>query len=290
MVRKRVLPKDEVAATAPMDSARDGSTPLNPSGGGGGGSVMRGDLITEATFLQPQPVTFVDSPFGQRYLSRKTRSLSRDDVVLRMGLWAFDVRGYHDYGAVTLDVPDALAVDYLLQDWYPLVRDMGKRNLKYKHLPLTITDKQMLRYWMNAYGTLVSNNCALLNLNRLAMVNTALSTVSALLPRYMSRLTRLWRRTSALSAPTLLKAHAIRNGMIPYLPNFCSPYVRFWSMEEGPILAAAAGGPTLVSMIGTQPYDWLTVDLVLGHFVSNLGLSKGGWRWVPPRLVTISLP
>jgi hypothetical protein len=106
----------------------------------GGGSVM-GQLITEGTFLQHPNPTFVDSPFGQRYVSAKPKALIQNDVLVRSCALAFTIRGYADTGTVdTLNVQGTGDAELLLQDWYTLVRDMAKRSLKYKHLPTTLTD------------------------------------------------------------------------------------------------------------------------------------------------------
>jgi hypothetical protein len=255
-VRKSRKPA-KAGTSGTLDAEKDGSVPAT-SGGIGGGSAFRGELLTEGAYLQPVPPSYVDSPFGQRYLVRKTRSMSLDDIVIRGQVWAFDVRGYHEYGTVTLDIPDTLGAENLLLDWYPLVRDMAKRSLKYKHVPTTLaTTPALLRHWINAYFFVVANCTVLLNLNRLAMINTGLSKVTEFFPQYMSRVARLWRRTSALSAPSWIKAHAIRSGLIVQKPGFTCPVIRLWTSDV--LLPTASGGPTITPSGNTGLSSFTTV-------------------------------
>jgi hypothetical protein len=199
-------------------------------------------------------------------------------------MWGFDIRGYHDYGSITLDIQDTDGAKQLLLDWYPLVRDMGKRALKYKHLPTTLaTAPDMLRYWCNAYFVVVANLTTLLNLNRLSMVNAGLASLSSMLPRYMSRINRLWRRTSALAAPGFLKAHAIKSGMIVSVPNFCAPIIRLWSFDT--MLATASGGPTRTSMTD-EVFNLLRNDSTLGAFVAQLETTE---RWLEVGHATVAI-
>jgi hypothetical protein len=262
------------------DSQRDGSVPLSP-GGGGGGSAITG-VLTEGSFIQHPKPAFVDSPFGDRYVSIKPLPVSYTDVAARCTLWAFSVRGYQDYGTFTLGSPPGVKDgEQVLQDWYGHVRDMGKRALKYKHLPTTLTDSDMLIYWMDVYFYVVANLTTLLNLNRLPQYNAGCAYLSQYLPRYMSRVTRLWRRTSALKAPSFLKAHAIRSGLIIGQDNVLSPTLRLWSNKF--LLAAGSGGPTITD-IADGVRGMFASDAFLATFVTNLETAE---RWLEVGTATI---
>jgi len=274
---RKAATKEVVAEKVAGDATRDATTsPLAPTPkGGGGGSVFNSAMLTEGTYLQPTGLTFVESPFGQRFLSRKTRAMSRDDIVARGQVWAFKSDFILGYGSATYDIPDATGPYQLWLDWYSLVRDMGKRSLKYKHLPLTLaTYPNIPTWWTEAYFVVLANLTMLGNLNRLPMVNVGLSALAANLPVYMARISRLWRRLSAIPAPTLFKAHAIRNGMIPFNPNYTCPVIRAWTMDT--LLASASGGPTRTNISGTL-FEILMDSTKLGTFVSNLESIE---RWL----------
>lgn len=267
--------KDEVVTSSGVTgtATREGEEPIAPKSSGGG-SVMRGELLTEGQFVMQPPVTYIDSPFGQRYLSRKTRAMSLDDIVFRLQQWVFDVRGFHGYGTVTLDISDTLGAQQLFTDWYPLVRDMAKRSLKYKHIPTTLaTVPELLIHWMNAYFVVVANLTTLGNLNRLPMYNAAFASLTQFLPQAYSRMSRLWRRTSALSAPPLLKAHAIRSGSIVEIPGRTAPVIRFWNSDV--LLATASGGPTRVDNLGPRALLVSAAQLLV--FITHLETIE---RWL----------
>lgn len=266
------------AAKAELDSAKDGSTG-NPKPFVGGGSVM-GTVITEAAFLRPPLPTFMDSPFGQRYLCAKPKSCINGDVQARGQIWAFSLRGYCTYGTVV--AAELAEGENLLKDWYPLVRDMAKRSLKYKHLPTTLSDYNMLKYWCDAYFYVLANLTTLLNLNRLLQYNAAFSYLCAILPTYMSRITRLWRRLSALSAPPFLKAHAIRNGQVVFAPGVLAPTIRMWSPEF--LLPSGSGGPSPY-ILDKEIDEILPVAAELGPFVYGLELTE---KWLETGATAIS--
>lgn len=252
MARKQGKPKSPVgavvASTQPvLDATREASQgPLPPTsaGSGRGGSVMGAPLI-EGTFVRAPAPAFVESPFGERYISSKPKTLITGDVLLRAQMWAFSMKGYQDYGTPTNVVLGLDDGEVLLQDWYSLVRDMAKRTLKYKHLPTSLTDTDMLRKIMDVYFWAVANTGVLLNLNRLLQYNQALANVAVYVPRYASRITRVWRRLSTIPMPPFLKAHAVRNSQIVFAPGVLAPTLRLWSPLF--LLASGSGGPTITS-------------------------------------------
>lgn len=254
------------------DAEKVGDIPLS-HGPGGSGSVM-GNVLTEGSFLQYPSPTFLESPFGQRYIATKPRAVLKSDIAVRMQMWMFDVQGFQDYGTFTLaTIPGVTEGKTLLRDWYGHVRDMGKRNLKYKHLPTTLTDTMMLIYFLNVYFWVLANLTTLLNLNRLVQYSAGFAYLSVNLPQYMSRITRLWRRLSAIKAPSFIKAHAIRNGLIVVGPDL-APTVRFWSSL--PLLVAGSGGPTITA-ISNHSSALLVSATDLGTLVANLESAE---RWL----------
>lgn len=260
-------------AQAPLDATRTAeSVPLatsEPAGMGGSSLGQLPELVTEASFLQPERLTLIDSPFGHRYAVSKSRSRSRDDIAVRVMVFASDVKGYHDVGTLVNYpfVDDLESGHILLQDWYQLVRDMGKRALKYKHIPTTITDVEIPRHYMNAHHFVGSNLWMLINLNRLGMFNVALATLFTHLPKYMSRILRAWKRLSAAPAPNWLKAKEIRDGSILHIPGLIAPTMRFWHPLT--LLAAGSGGPSVGADV-SNAYDMLANETKLGVFVLAL--------------------
>lgn len=259
-----------------LDAARDGSSPLEKAPPAST-NTPAGSLLTEATYLEPPPMVFVESPFGQRYASRRPKTIGLiQDVGVRIEQWQSSCIGYKDYGTVagTPVVPGYSNGERVLQDWYSYSRDMGKRALKYKHLPVNLSDENMLIYIMDVYHYLIANLTMLLNLNRLPHWNYVLADLNTYLPKYMARITRCWRHASALRMPPFWKAHAIRNGMIAYVPNILAPTIRLWSCNG--LLAHVSGGPDI-----TDPWndldDLFTTDLTLGQFVEALETTE---RWL----------
>jgi hypothetical protein len=177
----------------------------------------------------------------------------------------FSARGYF---------PDTATTDYgigdgqlLLKDWYSLTRDMAKRAIKYKHLPVSLSDTDMLIYIMNVYHYVIANLSTLLNLNRLLQWNIGFSVLGINLPQYMSRITRLWRRASCIQMPDFLKAHAIQNGYPVYAPGVLAPTFRFWTSAN--LLAYGSGGPNLTSL-SVSVATLLNSATNMGTFVTNL--------------------
>jgi hypothetical protein len=235
---------------------------------------MQGELLTEGTFLSRPGIRYIDSPFEQKYIVNKNRAMTAYEVSIRAGVWGFDVRGYQDYGSFTLNMPSGIADgEEMLQDWYLHVRDMGKRSLKYKHIPTTLTDYDTLMHYINAYFYVVANLATLLNLNRLLQWNAAFSAVTLYLPRYMSRINRLWRRVSGLPMNSLVKAHSIRSGSIVGDPPRMAPIIRFWASKF--LLAAGSGGPTITDIDATV-LECLMDNTFLGQWVANLETVE---RW-----------
>jgi hypothetical protein len=225
-------------------------------------------MQVEGEYLRRPGMTFQESPtFGQRYVSQKARGNSAYDVALRIMVWCFDVRGFHDVSTVTTPIDGEEDGADLLLDYYPMVRAMGKRGLKYKHTPTNLTLTTLPVEWMNAYYALIANLATILNLNRLSMWNPALSVVTQYFPTIMSKVNRLWRRASALYAPVFVREHAIRNGHVVAMPGFTCPVVRFWNWDH--VLATASGGPTR-SYALDDPYTVLTDATKLSNFVTNL--------------------
>jgi hypothetical protein len=188
---------------------------------------------------------------------------------------AFDIRGYRDIGTFNSGLPHGVSDGHqLMADWYQLVREMGKRALKYKHLPHSLQDVEMLIHIFNVYYWLIANMTVLLNLNRLPQYNVGFSNLTRELPSYMARVSRLWRRTSALAMPPFLKAHAIRNGMIVYAPGVLAPTFRMWHPLL--LLEEVDGGPTITSITGST-VTMLQDHAKLGTLVSNLESAE---RWL----------
>jgi len=251
------------------DSDRTGSTPVAPvTSPAGGGSVMSGDLVTEAAFLTPSKQVYVPSPFGQSYPAHLEGRRFRGDTGLHLVCMAMSWKGYQDYGSVTrTDLSSSTLLENVLAAWYGNVRDLGKRSLKYKHLPITLHDTSMLRYILDIYTTNVSNCVMLMNLNRTPLVNAALSRVSAYLGKYMSRINRAYRRMGALLMPSFVKAHAVRNGLIISDNYRMAPLIRFWLNTFW--LPSSTGGPVWISGADTL-FTGLTTDAILANMVTNI--------------------
>lgn len=284
--RGALAPNTGQAPIVPDASREASESPLVAAPSSGGGvSAMSGNWLTEGSFLQRPKITLVDSPFGQRYISTKSRGMASVDNELRLITSLFDVKGYWDSGTVTNSIQDATAAHTLLRDWYALARDMGKRSLKYKHIPVSLTNTEVLRYYINGYFYVVANLASLLNLNRLPHYGPTFGYLTAALPQYMSRISRLWRRTSALPAPQFVKAHAIRCGMINWQPNRLCPVVRFWALcshANGNMLAYASGGP--LTEVNDNTIDTLQAGTNLGLLVNSLENVE---RWLETGTSTI---
>jgi hypothetical protein len=182
--------------------------------------------------LTQEEPALVESPFGQRYLTARARTPNADDILARFQVWAFDVRGYHDYGAFTLDIPTQMeAGEQILENWYDMARQQAKVALKYRHLPLVLGDDTHVINYLNAYVYVVANLSTLLNLDRLYMYNIAFARIQPYLPRRISQIRGMWRRAMAVRAPMLLKAHALRCGTIFHMPGRHAPVVRFWNHD-----------------------------------------------------------
>jgi hypothetical protein len=191
-------------------------------------------------------------------------------------VWMFDIAGYHDVGTVT-DVSSygVEATKTLLADWYGHARDLAKRSIKYKALPTSLTDTQMLRYWCNVYHYALANLAMVGNVYRLGHYNIGLREATKYISRYYSRAQRDWRDMSTLPAPPFLKQHAIENGTPVCVPGLLAPTIRFWSPAN--LLASASGGPTL-----TGYANRLLVGMASGEawWTTLLGDIEAAYRWL----------
>jgi hypothetical protein len=255
-----------------VDEARDGSAPM--ASGGLGGSGMRADFVTEGQFILPPPLAFVTSPFGDRYLASKSKPMTKLDVIARLQCWAFDVTGFQDYGTVTLNLPGATDAQQCLNDWYVHARDMGKRSIKYKHLP-TGTNVKLIPF-MNTWYWVVANCATLLNMSRLSMYNKAFADLNAWLPKYVGRIMKIWAKAGTMPMPPLLKAHAIRNGQVVGFRDVIAPTVRVWGTQYVPKAGAPLYGPAIVAM-ETRLDNMFITDVLMESFVSSLEIAL---RWL----------
>jgi hypothetical protein len=231
-----------------------------------------GGVVTEGSFIPPPRVEFIESPYGHRYVQQKPKAVYRDDVTARLMQWAFTIRGYVDYGTFTLGLPNGVTDgEVILQSWYSLVRDMAKKALKYKHLPSTLTDTDMLIYWLDVYHYVLANLTAMLCANRLGQYNQGFAYLTTSVSTYVSRLSRLWRRLSAVRAPNFLKAHAIRDGLIVNHPRYMAPTLRHWAPTF--LLASGSGGPGITAINADTAALYVTGNN-FATFVRNLEIAE----------------
>lgn len=252
------------------------SVPLVGSGGGGGGgSALRGGLEVDTSIIMAPKPSFVSSPYGQRYLNRRAIGTSVGDVLARAEMWASNIACYYDHGTVSSPgLYGTTNIDNLLQDRYGLYRELGKRSIKYKALPITITDYTVWRDMDNADLFLLGNVGSLLNLSRLNHYNYGCSILTQYLGKYMSRLSRLWRSLSAKPMLGIVKSHGLRNSQITSVPGEQSVYIRWWSSA---MLRSTNGpGNPDASIGGYSVMAILMNDAMLGKWVEYLETVE---RW-----------
>jgi hypothetical protein len=254
------------------DASKDATlTPVPEITGGGGGSSMniKEESITLVTREYP---TFVESPFGQRYLVDRSRPIPADQYQLTMSKMLFRLRGWHEYGENTVYLEDYDAGSIVLANWYPYVRAMAKAALKYKHLPLNLNDTSTFEDYLNVYYYACHNLTALANLQVLVSYNEAFASLYQYLPSKFSRIRRLWARLAAIWAPNFLKTHAIKNGMICKWPGHFEPHFRL--ADENP-LVMYGGGADYTALRAYQPYEILQSNTYLTNLIDNI--EKAIW-------------
>jgi hypothetical protein len=234
---------------------------------------------SDTTFLTPTQPGYVATPTGRQVLTGKHRTMSQNDVAFRLQAWAFDCKGYFEYGTQTLMKPpnDLKSQENVYRDYYQLARGVIARTQTNDTLLLDsgcLADNNTMRYYLNACFTDVANTGMLINLNRCSVLGTAWSGISRVLPRYMSRINRNWRRLSSIIMTPNVRAHAIRSANIFYAPGVLAHTIRVWKgnylkrESEGgpPELAIAPANPEVVAPL----YEVLTNEVELAQFVSWL--------------------
>jgi hypothetical protein len=268
MRKQRKTPKPVLG-----DGTRTGTdAPVPGVSAGGQGSSMVG-MLQESQLLQPSKPTFIDSPFGHRYLSRRARAVHSDEVQARYQTWGFNVKGYWLNGvpSTALRLAEYNAAESIFVDWYTLARQQGKAALKYKHLPLALTDTTLFAMYWNVYHYAVANCTALLALDHMYQYNVAFGSLSEFLPRRITQVKRMWRRLQAIHAPMILKAHAIRSGLIVHDPPRTPPIVRLWSHVA---IDGHFGGPDDYTDEAVSLFDDVMTTLAtLDVLISNINIA-----------------
>jgi hypothetical protein len=81
---------------------------------------------------------------------------------------------------------------------------------------------------------------------------------------------------SAIPAPNLLKAHAMRNGQILNIQHFVEPTIRLWTRSESE-LAVGSGGPPVIAPADVRVMALLDSATNLGAWVTMLEDTR---RWL----------
>lgn len=285
MSRRNRGSKRSSGASVVGDAARDGSGVPIPQQPGSGGSALSG-LLVEGNFIQAPRPKFVDSFFGERYVGERARPVYLEDIGARLVVYTTSFKGYQVANSSTgiAAIPGIDDGYKLLADWYPLVRDMGKRNLKYKHLPLTLaTYPDMLLNIFDVYYWTLAWLTTLCNLNRLPQYSLAFAVLTPNLSRYMSRVIRGYRRLSAIPMAGFVKAHGLRSGMI-VAGSDLAPVVRVHS----PALFKAnlgAASPSITLDVSTNAYSVFTDADRLGELIASI---ENAIRWLEIGNATIA--
>lgn len=238
-----------------------------------GGSAMAKSMNVSQQLLQHEKADVIQSPFGQVYLSRRSRPIPADQIQAIVSPWKFTIAGWTPSGVTTANsLPEYNAGYTVTTDWYNYIRQMGKAALKYKQTPTALVSNDTVYDFMNICFYALANTVALLNLDRMYQYNQAFSTLYTYLPSKMSRVKRLYRRLSAIFMPNFIKAYAIKMGMIPYVPGKIAPHLRFW---DDAWLVAYGGAADYSAMTGLRPDEILLSDTHLSNFVSNI--EKAVW-------------
>jgi hypothetical protein len=249
------------------DADRDGTLPMRDLPSRGVGAPRRA-VKDIKTVLRKQP-EMVDSGFGPRYLTDRSRPIAADAIQLLVESWVFDIRGYHTSGAPTPTLNFYNKGQELLGMWYTYMRELGKNTLKYKHSPTTIADTENFCDFLNCGFFAIANLTMLFNVSTMSMYNQAFAALTTNLPQKRGRMSRLWDRISAVPLPAFLKDHAVLCGLITGEINGYPPYIRIWA--ETPVLTVLYGfSGDYVDQSGIEPYLKLTVDANLNNLLDNI--------------------
>jgi len=252
------------------DGANSGeSAPVPaPVAAAGGGSSMVQPIGTRGLLQYPRS-PLISSPFGQAYMTERSRGIVDDMVQMRAATWYYNIVGYTALGSAVTTTPSELtAAGTLLDDWYVLGRQQGKAALKYKHTPLTITAGRFADF-LNVYIYAVATCVTLFNADRLYQYNQAGSTFSEYLPKYMSRVTRLYRRLNSIMMAPGIVALAVKMGMIAMsTAHRMPPHIRLF---DAGVLVAYGGATDYDAFASTDtPITYLNTDANLLKIVNNI--------------------
>jgi hypothetical protein len=225
--KRRKASKDQDAAI-PGSPEEGGSAP--PSQAGGTSSSMAGVFAPTTGGLVHASPTIVQSPFGEGYLSRRSRPIVPDETQMVYALWEFDIRGYWEVGTVTVTDPiyhDA-GENQLLRT-YQHFRDVIKFNRKPRLEVNELNDTSRFIDYLNTYHFVVANIPAIAAVYKMAAYNECFQNMNTYLPDKMVRLQRLWARASAIVVPDCVKMMALQDGMVANAPGIPAPHIRLWS-------------------------------------------------------------
>jgi len=282
---------DTVAVDKAAAPSEEGKAPAPPTGGGGKSGVADPatvPYVTETTLIPTVPPGYVLTSTKRLVLAGKTRTMALYDTALRVTVWAFDCKSYFSYSDPSTTPADLLTTEREYQDWYKLARDIIIRDPANDNLiEPCLSNKDLLRYYLNCYTRVVANCEALLNMSRLPIQNTGMSRMNVYLPRIMSRVTRLWKNLSTLLATPVVKAHALRCGTIVWAPGVLAPHLRLWKGNYE--LPSSSGGPREIDQFisgaaAITAYDLFTAMTEGDHPTTQiekfLEWLEAGYRWL----------
>jgi hypothetical protein len=177
------------------------------------------------------------------------------DIAFRGLQFAVDLKGYFTYGTGASGYPSAFSsvisgMDGMHGYWYEAAREY----LAFKDPALLYTldhlsNTSLPRQYNVAYEVLIGCLGQLINMNRLAIQGVEYSNLTRYIPRYMSRITRCWRRTSTLAAMSLARQQGLDMTVVPFWPGILAPVFRWYTLEYA---APATNHIPTLSQIATE--------------------------------------
>lgn len=224
--KKKVAVVGQEAELGGKEVSTDISTP-----GGPGGALSTPRLPSK--LLEKSFPEDVSSPYGRLYHTGNVRPMLDDEVQVYSDAWKWCLKGFHRSG--TFSTFTSLPAGYddayaLIKRWFTTQRLHVERELN-TNLPITLTtlnDEENFENYCAGYHWMGAQMGILLNMDRLITYNEGLASVMTYLPKYISRVKKVWRRFMKVIAPNIVIAETWKDGQIGYTPGMMPVYLRGW--------------------------------------------------------------
>jgi hypothetical protein len=265
---KKGKPISDAGVGAPGAGPDGSASVIAPSTNASVTGALRGPFGAP-DLIEPPVSGLVASPFGKSYFTKRSRPIPDDVPQVTVETWLFDILGSFSNGVSTGTGNHFSLPDYVFENWFTRYRFALETANKYRATDTSMTDPTIFRWYWNLYHDTVADVVCLMCLGRLRTWSRGMNTLTTYLTdAYLSQIIGIWRRLSAIKAPSALKAMAVMDGLPIQSVTDRGVHVRLWRIDACDL--KPSGGAYTV--IDEEPYKTLGADSTeMANMLSILG-------------------